>query len=88
MTGSSVAGIITAVGVVITALGGFILSIGVLIPILRNSRALRHEVKEVHTMVNQQHTDLVRRVSTLTRALTRAGVEVPEDQAAPQDPLP
>lgn len=76
MTGSSLAGVITAVATMITAIGGFVAVFRVLTPI-------RRETKEIHTIVNQQHTDLVRRVEVLSRALTKAGVELPEDQSKP-----
>jgi hypothetical protein len=76
MTGSSVAGIITAVGVCITAIGGLVATIGVFIPILRQTKA-------THKIVNQQHTDMVRYQAALVKALTAAGIAVPEDQSLP-----
>ena len=97
MTQSSIAGIITAIATVITALGGFALALGVLIPILRITKeakraaveardmAVRTGVKteEVHTIVNQQRTDMTRYNEALVRALRAAGIEVPVDQSIP-----
>lgn len=75
---SSLAGVITAIGVCLTALGGLVATIGVFIPILRQTKA-------THKIVNQQHTDMVRYQSALVRALQRAGIEVPEDQSLPPE---
>ena len=38
----------------------------------------------VHTLVNQQHTDLKNYQAALIRALEAQGIEVPVDQSAPQ----
>jgi len=74
MTGSSVAGVITAVATVLIALGGVITAVGVLLPILRVTR-------DTHTLVNQKFTDLENRA--LVRALNDGGVPVPIDQSLP-----
>jgi hypothetical protein len=76
MTGSSVAGIITAVATVLIALGGVITAIGVLLPILRVTR-------KTHTIVNSEKTDRLNFQRALIRALTDAGVPVPIDQSLP-----
>jgi len=72
----------------LTALGGLTLAIAVLIPNLRRTKATElavkatgEAVKEVHTMVNQQRTDAQRYQIALIKALTKAGVEVPQDQS-------
>lgn len=76
MTGSSLAGIITAVASVLTAVGLVITAVGVLLPNLRATR-------DVHTIVNQQRTDMQRYQAALVAALRRAGVDVPADQSLP-----
>ena len=42
----------------------------------------RSEIKEVHTLVNQQHTDEMAYRKVLTDALKLAGVRVPVDKSA------
>ncbi len=79
MTGSSVAGIITAVATVLIALGGVITAVSVLLPILRGTR-------EIHTIVNQQRTDMENFQRALIRALVDAGIPVPVDQSLPPVP--
>lgn len=76
---STGAGLVTAVATVITAVGGLILAVSVLIPILRG-------VREVHTIVNQQRTDLVRFQAALVRQLKAAGIEPVIDQSLPIEP--
>jgi hypothetical protein len=92
---STNAGIVSAIAACITAAGGFVLAVGVLIPILRNSRralvntaaavvkvdAVVAQVGEVHTIVNQQRTDAHRYQVALIRALREGGLDVPVDQA-------
>lgn len=80
---STGAGLVTAVATVITALGGLVLAIGVLIPILRNTRDTKAQVQSVHTIVNQQHTDQQRYIIALTEILRAQGIEVPVDQSLP-----
>lgn len=75
MTPSSAAGIITAVGTMITAMGGLVLAFTVLIPLLRTARA-------THKLVNQQHTDLKNYQRALVRALVDNNIPVPVDQSA------
>lgn len=90
MTGSSIAGIITATATVLTALGGLILALAVFLPTMRKTAAIaeasRVAIDEVHVMVNQQRTDMQRYQRALIAALHRAGVEVPVDQSV--DPAP
>jgi hypothetical protein len=74
MTGSSLAGIITAFATLLTAIGGFIVAMKVIIP-------MKTETTKILTHVNQQHTDLVRRITVLTRALVKEGIQIPEDQS-------
>ena len=93
---SSLAGIVTAFAAVITALALVLAALPALIRVLRSTRANTQAIKEVHTIVNQQHTDIMRFNSALIRALQKAGVDVPEDQSLanpspvepPQRPTP
>ena len=78
---SSLAGIIAAVAGVVTALAFLITALTLLIPILRTSRKNTEAIAQVHTIVNQQHTDLQRYQQALIKALTVAGVQVPDDQS-------
>lgn len=79
MTGSSIAGIITAVATVLLALGGVITAVGVLIPILRLSRS-------THEIVNSEKTNRLNFQRALIRALNDAGVPVPVDQSLQEPP--
>ena len=95
---STTAGVITATATVITALGGLVLAFSVLIPILRNSKEAKaaaieardtaaqasSKTDEVHKIVNQQRTDMIRYTEALIRTLRAAGIEVPIDQSIPE----
>jgi len=81
MTGSSIAGIITASASVITALALLFAALPALIKVLRQLRA-------VHTIVNQQHTDMVRYQNALVATLLAAGIDIPVDQANPDAAVP
>jgi hypothetical protein len=74
MTASSWAGVITAIATVLTAAGGLVAAIRLLIPIL-------HQTKEVHKIVNQQRTDMMRYQRALEHALKHAGIALPIDQS-------
>lgn len=75
------AGIITAIASVITACALLLTAVSLLLPTLRKVRAVQVGVTEIHTIVNQQRTDLQRYQQALVEALTKAGVEVPTDQS-------
>jgi hypothetical protein len=62
----SIAGLITAVATMVTAVGGIVLS---------------YRVQSVHKIVNQQRTDMLRYQRALIVALKAHGVEVPDDQS-------
>jgi hypothetical protein len=79
MTGS-ITGIITACATVLIAVGGIITALAVLVPTLR-------KVDGVHTIVNQQRTDMQRYQRALLDALGEAGIDAPVDQSMPL-PLP
>jgi hypothetical protein len=88
MPDSTLAGIITATATVITALGGLVLAMAVLIPTLRNAKAAKEAAVEaniktdqVHTMVNQQRTDMMRQMERMASALQNAGITIPEDKS-------
>jgi hypothetical protein len=74
MTHSSLAGIITACATGITALGGLFVALSVLLPTLR-------QVRQVHTMVNQQRTEMMQLLQVQRQALQAAGIDIPEDEA-------
>ena len=78
MTGSSVAGIITAVSTVLIATGGLVTAFGLLLPVLR-------QTKEIHKIVNQQRTDAMNYQRALIKALRAHGIDVPDDQSRPPD---
>lgn len=71
---------ITAVAAVVTALGLLVTAIAT----LRRSGRTEKAVAEVHTMVNQQRTDMMKRVDVLADALRAAGVAVPPPPAEPE----
>jgi hypothetical protein len=74
MEWGSLAGMITALATVITALGGLIVSIRVLIPNFK-------QTKEVHKVVNQQKTDMERYQKALIDVLAAHGIDIPVDQS-------
>jgi hypothetical protein len=74
MADSTMAGIITAVAGVITALALLAGALPLLIKTVR-------DVRKVHTIVNQQRTDMQNYNRALVRALVAAGIEVPDDQS-------
>lgn len=78
---TSVAGLITAIATALIAVGGVITSITVLVPILRGTRANTKQIVEIHTMVNQQRTDMSRYQERLIEALVAGGVAIPPDSS-------
>lgn len=70
----SITGIITAFATAITALGGLVAALVILIPLLR-------ETRKVHTIVNQQRTDMLRYQRALLATLRAHGIEPPADQS-------
>jgi hypothetical protein len=81
MTGSSVAGIVTAAASCLIAAGGLVTALTTMIPLLRRTKVLEGKVDGVHKIVNQQRTDAMNYQAALLRALTKAGIEIPEDQS-------
>lgn len=77
MTGSSIAGIVGAAAGVISAMALLAGALPALIKVLR-------QVREVHTMVNQQRTDMQLQLARLEQALRSAGVDVPHDPSIGQ----
>jgi hypothetical protein len=70
----SVVGSVTAFATMLTALGGFLVAIRVLIP-------TRKQIQAVHTIVNQQKTDMERYQRALVAALSEHGITIPVDQS-------
>jgi len=62
----TVAGLVTAVATMVTAVGGIYLG---------------RRVQEVHKIVNQQRTDMQQYQKALIGALVAAGIPIPEDQS-------
>lgn len=67
---SAFAGVFTAVALVISAVAG-------LIAVRRAER----KIDTVHTIVNQQQTDLRNYIRALQRALIHEGIDIPVDQS-------
>jgi hypothetical protein len=83
LSGSSVAGIITASASLFIALGGAVGAVTVLIPQLR---ALKAKVEGVHDIVNSQRSAMVTRINELKGALEAAHVPVPENHDPDKTP--
>jgi hypothetical protein len=87
VTPPSWAGIITAISTAFVALGGLVTALTVLIPLVRRTRRTEAKVDSVHTIVNQQRTDMQQYIADLKAVLRAAGVAVPVDQSlAPPNP--
>lgn len=67
-------GWITAVATLFTALGGLLVIVKTIVP-------TKHQVDQVHVIVNQQRTDMERYIRVLSKALESAGIDLPEDQS-------
>lgn len=74
MQWGTIAGMITAIATVLTALGGMVVSVTVLLPVLRQTR-------QVHKIVNQQKTDMERYRRALEAVLKAHDIELPVDQS-------
>jgi hypothetical protein len=72
---TSVIGIIGAVAGLVTAISLIITALAIFLPMYR-------QLKQVHTIVNQQQTDLRNYQVALISALKKGGIEVPVDQSA------
>jgi hypothetical protein len=77
----SLPAIITAIAATITALGGLTVALTVLLPMWRQTKA-------IHTIVNQQQTDLRNYQRALIEALELHNVDVPPDQSRGDEPSP
>lgn len=93
MTGSSVAGIITAIASGILALAALVSAFTVFIPMARRVRlteqtANRTEevTKSTHVLVNSRYDNIENFNRALVRALNDAGIKVPIDQSLPDTP--
>lgn len=85
---TSIVGVVTALATLVTAFSVLVGALPALLKLRREVLAqradvnhARSEVQEVHKIVNQQRTDMVRYERALVAALKRAGVEVPVDQS-------
>jgi len=75
------AAVITAVASLITALSILITAFTVFIPLLRHAKAVETKTEQVHVLVNSNHKAMLRREEVLIRALQKAGIDVPPDEA-------
>lgn len=73
----TVAGLLTALFTLTTAVLGLVLvSVG---------RKAKTQIEQVHTIVNQQRTDMLRFQKVLINALVAHGIDIPEDQSRLDD---
>jgi len=84
VTGSSVAGILTAIGSGFTGLSLTITAVAGLRPLLKKAKQVEIKVDDVHRIVNQQRTDMMNYQAALMEAMKQAGVDIPVDQSAPR----
>jgi len=70
----TIAGTLTAAATMLTALGGLLVAIKVLVP-------TKKQIQEVHTIVNQQKTDMERYQRALVATLAEHGITIPADQS-------
>lgn len=78
---SSLAGVITAAGVALTAVSVVITAVTGFLVARRATNRVESKIDTVHVIVNQQRTDLQNYNRALQRALRAAGLDVPEDQS-------
>jgi uncharacterized protein YoxC len=77
MPDSTLAGIITSIGTVFTAISLVIAAVTGLI----RSRKIEAKVDTVHTIVNSQRTDMQRYIRAQTALLEKHGITPPIDQS-------
>lgn len=70
------AALLTAAAAAVSALGGLVVAVTLLLPTLRAARS-------THEIVNQHQTDMSVYQRDLQRALTVAGIEIPDDKSLP-----
>jgi hypothetical protein len=82
------AAIVTAVATLFVAVAGLVGALTLFLPVLRLSRSNAKKIEEVkvqgaeiHTIVNQQRTDMNNYNRALIRALREKGIDVPVDQS-------
>ena len=81
MGASSVAGVITAIGTAFTAIALVITAVTGLI----RSKRTQEKIADVHTIVNQQRTDMQRYIRAQSAVLTSHGIDLPVDQSIDPD---
>jgi hypothetical protein len=77
----TVAGWVTAIATLLTATGGLIVVVRTIIPAKKQIEETNNQVQEVHTIVNQQRTDMQRYTRVLENFITAQGMQLPEDQS-------
>jgi C4-dicarboxylate-specific signal transduction histidine kinase len=92
---STAAGIIAAIGTMLTAASVVITALTLFIPLVRRTRELQRTTEqldrkttEVHTLVNQQHTDLTNYQAALLEFIRKQGLTAPDDQSRPVSVAP
>lgn len=81
MAASTLAGVITAIGTFLTAIALVINAYAA----WRRDRQIEKKVDTVHTIVNQQRTDMQRYIRAQSAVLTAHGIELPVDQSIDPD---
>jgi hypothetical protein len=77
MPSSTLAGVITAIAAVFTAISLVITALAA----WNRSKKVERKIDEVHTIVNQQRTDMQRYIRAQTALLRANGIEPPIDQS-------
>lgn len=76
MDGAGIAAVIASVGTLISSgVGAYVLLAR------REIRDVRRDVRQVHTIVNQQRTDAANYTAVLIAALREKGIDVPDDES-------
>jgi hypothetical protein len=85
MTASSWAGVIGAIGSMLTAAGVLVTAVRLIMPLLSQAREIHVQAREIHTIVNQQRTDMLTYQRELIEALAAHGISVPKDRSLPAE---
>lgn len=81
MSGSDIALIITAVGVLVSTVVGAVVTLRRVDGVKTEVDGVKTDVQGVHQIVNQQRTDMLAYQRTLIEALQAQGIHVPTDQS-------
>lgn len=81
MSGSDIALIITAVGVLVSTVVGAVVTLRRVDTVKDQVDTVKADVQGVHQIVNQQRTDMLAYQQVLVGALKDKGIHVPTDQS-------